>query len=118
MDETFIKDLRLKGIIGVYDWERKIEQDILINVRCFSEKRINRSDELNDCIDYENLANLIITKVKSVARFTIEALAEDIADVSLAINGIEKVIVRVEKPGALEEISSVGVQIEREQEIN
>jgi len=28
MDETFIKDLRLKGIIGVYDWERKIEQDI------------------------------------------------------------------------------------------
>lgn len=115
MDETFIKDLRIKGIIGIHDWERNIEQDILINIRCYSDKRSYKSDELKECIDYENLTDLIKNKVKSVARFTVEALAEDIADVALAMHGIKKVIVRVEKPGALEELSSVGVQIEREQ---
>lgn len=37
MDKTFIKDLLVRGVIGVNDWERKRAQDILINVTVFSD---------------------------------------------------------------------------------
>ena len=32
MDKVFIKDLLVRGVIGVYDWEREQPQDILINI--------------------------------------------------------------------------------------
>ena len=114
MDETFINDLRINGIIGIHEWERKIEQEILINIRCFSKPiKKDHSDDINECIDYVDLAAKVKTRVRKVSRFTVEALANDIAEVCLGIKGVERVIVRVEKPGALDEIKSVGVQIER-----
>ncbi|MFC2064965.1 dihydroneopterin aldolase [Chloroflexota bacterium] len=114
MDQIIIKDLKIKGIIGIYDWEREVEQDILINIRCFIEKsEASTTDDINDCLDYENLAKKVKAKVKDSRRHTVEALAEDIANVCLAVEYARKVIVRVEKPNALEGISSTGIQIER-----
>jgi 7,8-dihydroneopterin aldolase/epimerase/oxygenase len=114
MDYIFIKDLLVKGIIGIYDWERENEQDILINIQCFGDTHnAALSDDLNECIDYENLANTIKKLVKESNRFTLEALAEDIANACLSINSVRKTVVRVEKPGVLPETTSAGVQIER-----
>ena len=114
MDQIFIKDLLVKGIIGIYDWEREVEQDILINIRCFTQKnKVAITDDIKDCLDYEKLANKVKDKVNNSSRYTVEALAEDIADICLVFKGVRKVIVRVEKPGALEDISSSGIQIER-----
>jgi dihydroneopterin aldolase len=46
-------------------------------------------------------------------RFTVEALAEDIANLTLNSPKVQKVTVRVEKPGAVTGAQSVGVEIER-----
>jgi dihydroneopterin aldolase len=46
----------------------------------------------------------------------VEALAHDLANICLEDQKVNKVIVRVEKPGAVRFASSVGVEIERSRE--
>lgn len=114
MDKTFIKDLTARGILGVNDWEREKPQEILINITVFTDtRRAWESDDLADCVDYRALAKKAQAHAETAARFTVEALANDLARICLGERGVEKVIVRVEKPGAVRFSSSVGVEIER-----
>ncbi len=114
MDKTFIKDLLVRGIIGIRNWEREKPQDILINVTVFSDTlRAAESDDITDCVDYSALAKKAQTHAETAARFTVEALANDLAKICLQEKGAQKVIVRVEKPGAVPSAASVGVEIER-----
>ena len=114
MDKTFIKDLVVRGIIGVNDWERKKPQDILINVTVFTDTtRAGETDDINDCVDYSALTKKIQAHAETAARLTVEALANDLAKICIAQNGVIKTIVRVEKPGAVRFAKSVGVEVER-----
>jgi len=117
MDKVFIKDLLVRGIIGINDWEREKLQDILINITAFTDTRpAGASDDLADCVDYRTLAKKIQAHAESAGRFTVEALANDLANICLEQTGVLRVIVRVEKPGAVRFSRSVGVEIERERE--
>ncbi|MCE9645803.1 MAG: dihydroneopterin aldolase [Chloroflexi bacterium] len=114
MDKTFIKDLLVRGIIGIRDWEREKVQDILINVTVFSDTtRAAETDDISDCVDYSALAKKVQTHAETAARLTVEALANDLAKICLQEGLVQKVIVRVEKPGAVRFAKSVGVEIER-----
>lgn len=114
MDKTFIKDLLVRGIIGIRDWEREKVQDILINVTVFSDAaRAAETDDIADCVDYSALAKKVQSHAQTAARLTVEALANDLAKICLLEKGVQKVIVRVEKPGAVRFAKSVGVEIER-----
>jgi len=114
MDKTFIKDLLVRGIIGIRDWEREKVQDILINVTVFSDTtRAAKTDDIADCVDYSALAKKVQIHAETAARLTVEALANDLAKICLQEEGVLKVIVRVEKPGAVRFAASVGVEIER-----
>jgi FolB domain-containing protein len=114
MDKIFLEDLLVRGIIGIRDWEREKPQDILINITAFTDtNRAAKTDDLVDCIDYSALAKKVQAHAETAARFTVEALANDLAKLCLEQKGIKKVIVRVEKPGAVRFAKSVGVEIER-----
>jgi len=121
MDIVFIRDLRVRGILGVHDWERQQPREILINVELFTDtRRAAESDNIADCVDYSQVAQKIRALVApqtaeagSAGRFTVEALAEDIANLCLSQPKVRKVAVRVEKPGAVEGAESVGVEINR-----
>jgi FolB domain-containing protein len=114
MDKTFIKDLVARGIIGINDWEREKPQEILINITVFSDtRRAAESDDLADCVDYRALTKEVQAHAETAARFTVEALANDLAAICLEQKGVEKAIVRVEKPGAVRFAASVGVEVER-----
>ena len=114
MDKIFLKDLLVRGIIGIHDWEREKPQDILINITAFTDtNRAAETDDLTDCVDYSALAKKVQAHTETAARFTVEALANDLAKLCLEQKGIKKVIVRVEKPGAVRFAKSVGVEIER-----
>ncbi len=114
MDKTFIKDLMVRGIIGIHDRERERPQDILINITAFTDtRRAAETDNLADCVDYSALAKKVQAHAETSARFTVEALANDVAGICLEQKGINKVIVRVEKPEAIRFAKSVGVEIER-----
>lgn len=114
MDKVFIKDLLARGIIGINDWEREKSQNILINITAFTDtRRAAETDNLADCVDYRALAKKVQMHAESAKRFTVEALANDLAKLCLEQKGVMKVIVQVEKPGAVRFSQSVGVEIER-----
>jgi len=114
MDKVLIKDLVARGVIGVYDWERVKPQEILINIILFGDlSKAGETDNIEDSIDYKTVAKGAQALAENCERLTVEALANDIANYCLETNGVIKVIVRVEKPGAVRFADSVGVEIER-----
>ena len=114
MDKIIISDLLVRGIIGINDSERVNEQDILINITLQSDTRkAGLSDTLTESVNYRTVAKAVIAHAQSAKRFTVEALAEDIAAICLQQPGVQAATVRVEKPGAVRYARSVGVEIER-----
>jgi FolB domain-containing protein len=117
MDKVIIKDLLAHGIIGVNDWERAQPQDILINIELYADLRpAGQADSIADCINYHTVATQVLEHAEIAARFTVEALAEDLAHLCLADQRVQWVRIRVEKPGAVRFTKSVGVEIERYQQ--
>ncbi len=113
-DKIEIRDLLLRGIIGVNDWERRDKQDILINITLFTELRAaGASDGVEDTVNYRTLTKEVINLVEAGQPYTVERLATDIAEVCLRESRVKRARVRVEKPGALRFARSVGVEIER-----
>ena len=114
MDKIMIKDMLARGIIGVNDWERTKTQDILINVELYLDlHEAGITDNIAHTVSYSAIAKKILKHAESIGRFTVEALAEDIAAICLEDPRVMHVTVRVEKPGAVRFTKSVGVEIER-----
>jgi FolB domain-containing protein len=114
MDKVFIRDLVARGIIGLNDWEREKPQEILINIVMYTDLyQAGQSDDVNDSVNYRTVAKKVMAHAESAGRLTVEALAADLAHLCLAEPGVQKVEVRVEKPGAVRFARSVGVEIER-----
>ena len=114
-DRIIVKDLLLRGIIGLNDWEREKAQDILINLTLFTDIRpAGISDRAEDILNYRTITKAIIAYVEASQHYTVEALATAIARICVVDHDAARVIVRVEKPGALRFAQSVGVEIERE----
>lgn len=114
MDRVIIQDLLVRGIIGVNDWERKRAQDILINITLFTDThRAAETDNIADCVNYSTMSKRIQAHAETAERLTVEALANDLVKICLEDKGVQKVILRVEKPGAVRFAKSVGVEIER-----
>jgi FolB domain-containing protein len=116
-DRIVIKDLLLRGIIGINDWEREKRQDILINITLYGDLRpAGESDDIAETINYRTVTKKIIEHVEKSEPFTVEALAKDIARICFSEARVKRARVRVEKPGALRFARSVGVEIERSAE--
>lgn len=114
MDQVFIKDLLVRGIIGINEWEREKPQDILINITITADlAQAGESDDIADSINYRTIAKKAQAIAETSQRLTVEALASDIARVCLEEPGALKARVKVEKPNAVRFAASVGVEVER-----
>ena len=117
MDQIFIRDLLVRGIIGINDWEREKLQDILINITLYADLHpAGESDNLDLSVNYRTITKKAMAHAETIGRFTVEALANDLAAICLEDQNVQKVRVRVEKPGAARFARSVGVEIERSRE--
>ena len=117
MDQVFITNLVTRAIIGINDSEREKPQEIRINIILFADQsKAGKSDDIQDCINYSTVAKKVIAYAETARRFTVEALATDLALLCLKEARVMKVRVRVEKPGAVRFTKSVGVEIERSKE--
>lgn len=114
MDKIFIKDLLIRGVIGISEREREQPQDILVNVTLFTNiSSAGTSDKIDDTVNYRTVAKSILKHVEEVKRYTVEALANDVMGICLGMPGVQKARVRIEKPGAVRFSRSVGVEITR-----
>lgn len=117
MDKVYITDLSARGIIGLNDWEREKPQEILINIVISTDlRKAGLNDDIADSVNYRAIAKKVQRHAETAARLTVEALAADVARLCLEEPGVQKALVRVEKPGAVRFSRSVGVEIERTRE--
>jgi FolB domain-containing protein len=117
LDEIHVHDLLVRTIIGVKPDERKKRQNVLVNLTLYVDTRqAGQSDRIDDTVSYSSVTDRVIQHVESSDYHLVEALAGNIAQIILTEFPVERVRVRVEKPGALRFARSAGVQIERERE--
>jgi FolB domain-containing protein len=114
MDTVFIDRLRVFGILGIHPHEQETPQEIRISVRASTDiSRAAENDEILDSVNYSTLAKEIIRFIDNNHYLTIEALIEALAAKILENERVEKVWLRVEKPTAVPNTNSVGVEISR-----
>lgn len=115
MDKIIIKDLLMRGIIGINPDERVKRQDILVNIVLFADiSRAAATDDIEYAVNYKTISKQVIDRVEEGSDFLVEKLVTDLARMILTDHpAVQKVQVRVEKPGALRFAQSVGIEIER-----
>ena len=115
LDRILIKDLLLRGILGINPEERKNRQDILINVVMYADTRLAaQSDEMTDSVNYRTIAKAMIAHVEEGTPKLVERLVAELARMVFETDDrVQAVEVTVEKPGALRFARSVGVSIFR-----
>ncbi|HEV8628778.1 MAG TPA: dihydroneopterin aldolase [Thermoanaerobaculia bacterium] len=113
-DRILIRDLLVRGILGINPEERRERQDILINLELWVDTRpAAASDDIAQAVNYRSVCKRVIEHVEGSSHLLVERLAAELARIALDEFGVARVRVRVEKPGALRFARSVGVEIER-----
>ncbi|MDY0109317.1 MAG: dihydroneopterin aldolase [Candidatus Krumholzibacteria bacterium] len=113
-DRIVIKNLLLRGIVGIKPEEREKRQDILVNLELAADlRRAGDSDAIADALNYRSVAKDVIALVEGSAFYTVEKLATEIARLVVTGYPVQSVTVHVDKPGALRFAESVGVVISR-----
>ena len=113
-DVIYIKDLRIKTIIGIFDWERKEKQEVSIDMEFpFDCKKAAATDSIEDAIDYKAITKSVIKFVEESSFQLQETLAENIAALVKEKYGVKFIKLRVSKPGAIRGSKDVGLIIYR-----
>ncbi len=111
---VFVRDLKLRAMLGVYEHEKLEPQYVIINVDLsVREHGEPLEDDIQNVVSYEHVVNHIKDIIADGHVHLVETLAEMIADECLKNKWTVAVRVRVEKPDIIPEATSVGVEIER-----
>ncbi|MEM7308320.1 MAG: dihydroneopterin aldolase [Planctomycetota bacterium] len=111
-DCIHIRDLRVRGIVGINDWERGKPQDLIVSLTLYHDlEPAARSDEIDDTFHYGTISKAIVAYVQAAEHRLIETLAREICRIGLE-HGADRVRVRLDKPWAVEN-AVASVEIER-----
>ena len=114
MDIIFLKDLKIETVVGIYDWERKIKQTVILDLEMATDvKKAASSDKIEDAIDYKAVAKRLIRFVGDSEFELVETLAERIAEIVLVEFDVPWVRLSLNKIGAIRGAIDVVVVIER-----
>lgn len=113
-DIVYIRELEVKTIIGIYDWERQIKQTVSIDIEMATDiAKAAASDNIEDALNYKAVGKRIIGFVEASEYQLVETMAEQISAIILDEFPVEWLRLRVSKPGALRGAKDVGLVIER-----
>jgi dihydroneopterin aldolase len=116
MDIVFIRDLEVKTVIGVFDWERKIRQRLVFNIELGTDfATAAKSDDLADTLDYKAISHAIEDMAEASSYQLVEALVDAVAEMVMSNFEVKWLSITLDKPGAVSCAKSVGVKIERGQ---
>lgn len=114
MDTVFIRDLRVQTLVGIFEWERRIRQEIRLDIEMgFDIRKAAGSDSIDDTLDYKAVSQRVKTHVEASSFQLVEALAESIAALILKEFDVSSVRLTLNKTGAVRDARDVGVVIER-----
>ncbi len=114
MDKVFIEALEIECVIGIYDWERKIKQPIVLDIEMAFDNRIPAaSDNIEDTLDYKAVSKRLIQFVSESDFGLVEKLAEQCCNIILEEFKVSNVKLKLSKIGAVRGAKAVGVMLER-----
>lgn len=117
LDQIHIRDLQLRCVVGIFEEERRAKQDVMISITLWADYRAAcQSDRIEDTVDYKQIKKQVAGMVEKSSFFLIERLAQAVADICLAPERVRRVMVAVDKPGALRFARSVAVEITRDKD--
>jgi dihydroneopterin aldolase len=114
MDIVFLNDLRVDTVIGIFEWERRIRQQISIDLEMGTDiRRAAATDAINDALDYKAVAKRLLDFIEHSEFQLVETLAENIAGIVMTEFKVPWLRLTLRKPGAVRGSQAVGVIIER-----
>lgn len=114
MDKIFLNELKIDTVIGIWEWERRIRQTVVIDLEMSADiAKAAATDAVADTLNYKSVAKRIQDFVSNSSFQLVETLAERIAGIIRDEFDVQWVRVRVNKPGAIRGSKDVGVLIER-----
>lgn len=107
-----IKNLHLRAIIGVNEWERKEKQAVVVNAEIeFDGAAAVASDNIADTIDYRTISKRIIEFTENSQYELIEALAGNLLKICFEDARVQRARIEVDKPNAVRSAESTSVEV-------
>ena len=114
MDIVFLRGLKIETVIGIYDWERKIRQPVVLDLEMGSDVgRAAVSDRIEQALNYKAVSKRLIDYVEGSEFQLVETLAERIAELVRSEFPVPWLRLTLNKGGAVRGAQGVGVIIER-----
>ena len=108
----FIKDFIIHEIIGMHDHEKVKKQKIKFNIVIdVNQNTLPNEKDLRSIINYEKITKKLASLVKNKKYNFLESLAEDSFVEIFKDKRISSVKIKIEKPDAIKNASSAGVEI-------
>lgn len=113
-DYIVLTGLKISCIIGIFDWERKQKQNVLIDLKIPCDvRKASQRDNIADAVDYKKIAKTTIAFVEKSDFQLVETMAENLADLLLRTFKLSEIELSVSKPAAIRGSQNVGVKIHR-----
>ena len=115
-DIVFIHGLQCECVIGVWEWEKKITQTLVLDIDLATDiTKAAASDDLTDTLDYKKISVRVMEYAKANTFDLIESLVERLAGVILKEFDVSWVRIKLDKGGVVKRVNHVGIVIERGQ---
>ena len=109
---VFIKDFIIEEIIGIHEHEKIKKQKIKFNIVLdINQNSIPDEKDIKSIVDYEKITNKLKNLTKSKKYNFLESLAEDSFKEIFEDKRIKSVTIKIEKPDAIKNAKSVGVEV-------
>ncbi|WP_085298924.1 dihydroneopterin aldolase [Cognaticolwellia mytili] len=119
MDKVYIEGLTFQTTIGFYQWEKEIKQTLVVDLAMgWNTALAAENDELAKTLDYAEISEAIVKFANNNPVDLIETLAERIATYLMTQYDIPWLRLKLMKPTAVHNATTVGVEIERGQQLN
>ncbi|WP_312433958.1 dihydroneopterin aldolase [Janthinobacterium sp.] len=109
----FLRNYEVLINIGVYDFEKKAEQRVLINVDLYIPLALStpKDDQLDEVVDYDFMRETIAKRMAQGHVQLQETLVDDVLDAMLAHPRVRAARVSSMKPDVYPDCEGVGVEV-------
>ena len=109
---VFIKDFIIEEIIGIHKHEKIKKQKIKFNIVLdIDQSSFPNEKNIKSIVDYEKITNELEKLTKSKKYNFLESLVEDSFEKIFEDKRINSVTIKIEKPEAIKNAKSVGVEV-------
>ena len=110
-----IKNFKLETILGIYEWEQNVKRPIIINAEIYTDfDEAKFSNDISQTINYDTIIKHIKSYVSSKNFQLIETMTQEILEMIMLDNRINKCILEIDKVGVMEDVESFSVTLTKE----